>query len=94
MLAVIVSAASANAFRRLGFLSDVSRGAAVCGFLPADGFEDGPRLKALTGREPRVRRMKDGRIRIECYEGHLEGIRRFAELADAIERWLEETGRR
>ena len=50
--------------------------------------------KALTGREPGVYRMKDGRIRIKCYEGHLEGFRRFAELADAIERWLEETGRR
>ncbi|MFZ8840331.1 MAG: PaRep2b protein, partial [Pyrobaculum sp.] len=51
-------------------------------------------VEALTGRRPRVYRMKDGRIRIECYEGHLEGFRRFAELADAIERWLEETGRR
>jgi hypothetical protein len=33
-------------------------------------------------------------IMIECYEGHLEGFRRYAELADAIERWLEETSRR
>ena len=51
-------------------------------------------IKALTGKGPRVYRMKDGRIMIECYEGHLEGFARFAELADAIERWLEETGRR
>ncbi len=51
-------------------------------------------VKALTGREPGVYRMKDGRIRIECNREHLEGFRRFAELADAIERWLEETGRR
>jgi hypothetical protein len=50
-------------------------------------------IKALTGREPRIRRMKDGQIVIECYEGHLEGFRRYAELADAIEKWLEETGR-
>jgi len=49
-------------------------------------------IKALTGREPRVHRMKDGRIRIECYEGHLEGFMRYAELADDIEKWLEETG--
>ena len=51
-------------------------------------------VKALTGREPRVYRMKDGRIRIECNKEHLEGFRRFAELADAIEKWLKETGRR
>ena len=43
-------------------------------------------IMALTGREPGVYRMKDGRIRIECYEGHLEGFRRFAELAGAIEK--------
>jgi hypothetical protein len=51
-------------------------------------------IKVLTGREPWVRRMKDGRIIIECYEGHLEGLARYAELADAIAKWLEETGRR
>ncbi len=50
-------------------------------------------IKALTGEEPRVYRTKDGKIMIICYEGHLEGFRRYAELADAIERWLEETGR-
>jgi hypothetical protein len=49
--------------------------------------------EALTGKRPRVYRTKDGRIMIECYEGHLEGFARFAELADAIEKWLEETGR-
>ncbi len=51
-------------------------------------------IKALTGKEPRIRHMKDGRIKIACYEGHLEGFRRFTELADAIEEWLEETSRR
>jgi hypothetical protein len=51
-------------------------------------------IKALTGKEPRIRHMKDGGIMIECYEGHLEGFRRFTELADAIEEWLEETSRR
>jgi hypothetical protein len=50
-------------------------------------------VEALTGKRPRVYRTKDGRIMIECYEGHLEGFARFAELADAIEKWLEETGR-
>jgi hypothetical protein len=50
-------------------------------------------IKALTGREPRIRRMKDGTIVIECYGGHLEGLMRFAELAGVIARWLEETSR-
>ncbi|MCC6035731.1 MAG: hypothetical protein LM559_01595 [Pyrobaculum sp.] len=50
-------------------------------------------VEALTGKKPRVYRTKDGRVMIKCYEGHLEGFARFAELADAIEKWLEETGR-
>jgi hypothetical protein len=28
------------------------------------------------------------------YEGHLDGFKRYAELADAIETWLEATSRR
>jgi hypothetical protein len=51
-------------------------------------------IKALTGREPRVYRMKNGAVKIECGRTHLEGFKRFAELADAIVRWLEETSRR
>jgi hypothetical protein len=50
-------------------------------------------IKALTGEEPKVYRMKNGKIIIECYEGLLEGFMRYAELADAIKKWLEETGR-
>ncbi|MCC6035783.1 MAG: hypothetical protein LM559_01865 [Pyrobaculum sp.] len=50
-------------------------------------------IKALTGKEPKVYRMKNGKIIIECYEGHLEGFMRYAELAEAIKKWLEETGR-
>jgi hypothetical protein len=38
--------------------------------------------------------MKDGKIKIECYEGHQEGFMRYTELADVVARWLEETGRR
>jgi hypothetical protein len=37
--------------------------------------------------------MKDGTIVIKCTREHLDGFARYAELADAIERWLEETGR-
>jgi hypothetical protein len=50
-------------------------------------------IKALTGREPRVYRMKGGKIMIECGRKHLDGFTRYAELADTIARWLEETGR-
>ena len=50
-------------------------------------------VEALTGRRPRVYRMKKGKIMMDCYEGHLEGFRRYAELADAIEKWLEESSR-
>ena len=31
---------------------------------------------------------------VECGREHLEGFMRYTELADAIRRWLEETGRR
>jgi Fe2+ transport system protein FeoA len=50
-------------------------------------------VKALTRREPGVYRMKNGKIIIKCYREHLNGFMRFAELADAIARWLEETSR-
>ena len=46
-------------------------------------------IKALTGREPKVYRKSDGTIIIVCYEGHLDGFARYAELADAIEKCLE-----
>jgi hypothetical protein len=48
-------------------------------------------VKALTGRELGVYRMKNGKIK--CYREHLDGFMRYAELADAIARWLEETSR-
>jgi hypothetical protein len=48
-------------------------------------------VKALTGKEPRIRRMKDGEIKIVCGREHLDGFKRYAELADAIDKWLEET---
>jgi hypothetical protein len=50
-------------------------------------------IKALTGMEPWVYRMKDGTIKIACGRAHLEGFKRYTELADAIKKWLEETGR-
>jgi hypothetical protein len=50
-------------------------------------------IKALTGKEPKVYRMKDGKIKIVCYREHLEGFIRFAKLAETIAKWLKETGR-
>jgi hypothetical protein len=50
-------------------------------------------IKALTGREPWIRRKSDGKIEVMCYEGHLKGFMRYDELADDIEKWLEETSR-
>jgi len=51
-------------------------------------------VEALTGKRPRVHRMKNGEMVIVCGREHLDGLARYAELADAIARWLEETGRR
>ncbi len=38
-------------------------------------------------------RRRNGAIEVVCGREHLEGFARFAELADAIARWLEGTGR-
>jgi len=48
-------------------------------------------IKALTGKEPRIIERSNGTTRMECYREHLDGFMRYAELADAIEEWLEET---
>ena len=78
--------------------SNVARGFAYASASAPDGrAADAERLaaviKALTGEEPWIRRMKNGTIMIVCGREHLDGFRRYTELADAIERWLEETGR-
>ncbi len=38
-------------------------------------------------------RQRSGTIEIVCGRAHLEGFARYAELADDIEKWLEETSR-
>jgi hypothetical protein len=50
-------------------------------------------IKALTGKEPRVYRMKNGAIIIMCGREHLDGFMRYKEFAGVIKNWLEETGR-
>jgi len=79
--------------------NNAAKGFAVARADAPDGREeDAERLaaviKALTGKEPRIRRMKDGAIIIECGREHLDGFKRYAELADTVERWLEATSRR
>ncbi len=49
-------------------------------------------IKALTGEEPRVYRRSNGAIEVICGRKHLDGFVSYAELADAIEEWLEKTG--
>jgi hypothetical protein len=61
----------------------------VLGGREADAERLSALIKALTGREPEVYRMRDGRIMIECYREHLDGFMRYTELADDIERWLQ-----
>jgi hypothetical protein len=51
-------------------------------------------IKALTGKEPGIHKSSNGKIDVACGREHLEGFRRYAELADVIEKWLEETSRR
>jgi hypothetical protein len=51
-------------------------------------------IKALTGVKPKIRRRSNEAIEIICGREHLEGFACFAELADAIAKWLEETSRR
>jgi hypothetical protein len=50
-------------------------------------------VEALTGVKPKIRRRSDGIIELVCGREHLEGFKRFAELADAIMKWLKETSR-
>jgi hypothetical protein len=38
-------------------------------------------------------RMEDGTMMVVCYEGRLEGFMSYAELYEAMARWLKEAGR-
>jgi hypothetical protein len=71
--------------------NNAARGSAMAEADDAERFS--ALVEALTGKRPRVYHMKGGKIMIECGKEHLDSFARFAELADAIEKWLEETGR-
>jgi hypothetical protein len=68
---------------------------AVRGFANVSKETDAERLaaviEALTGVKPKIHRRSDGIIEIVCTRAHLEGFKRFAELAKAIMEWLKET---
>jgi hypothetical protein len=51
-------------------------------------------VEALTRRKPWIIVRSNGKIELVCGREHLEGFKRYAELADAIEKWLRETGLR
>jgi len=81
-------------FGRYGKLSAV-RGFAVAragapGGREADAERLSALIKALTGRRPGVHRMKSGVVVAVCGRQHLESLRRFKELAEAVERWLSQ----
>ncbi len=85
-------------FGRYGKLNAVAGFAAARADAPGGREADAERLaaviEALTGVKPKIRRRSDGKIEIVCGREHLDGFKRYAELADAIEKWLEDTGRR
>jgi len=85
-------------FGRYGKINAAKGYAYISADAPGGREADAERLsaliKALTGRKPRVYRRSDGRVVAECGREHLDGFARYAELAEAIARWLEETGRR
>ncbi len=84
-------------FGRYGKLNAVLGFATAKADAPGGREADAERLaaviEALTGIKPKIRRRSDGTIELVCGRKHLDGFKRFNELTDAIEKWLEETGR-
>ena len=82
----------AVAFGRYGRKNEAAGYARASADAPGGREADAERLaaviKVLTGEEPRMYRKK-GAIIIVCSRRHLEGFRRFVELTDAVERWLD-----
>jgi hypothetical protein len=85
-------------FRRYGAGNKVRSDTYAEGNMPEVREAEAERLsvliEVLTGKKPTIGRMKDGRIRVTCYGGHLEGFMRFEELVETIIKWLVETSRR
>jgi len=78
-------------FGRYGRKSETAGYAVARADAPGGREADAERLAAvvaaLTGKKPRVYRKKNA-VLVVCGRKHLEGFRRFAELAGAIEKWL------
>jgi hypothetical protein len=68
----------------------------VAGFVRADTAEDVKRIavviKAVTGISPTVVRMNNGAYLLRCNEKHLKTLIRYAELADYLEKWIDDMG--
>jgi hypothetical protein len=62
------------------------------GGIEADAKRFSTLMEALTGKRPRAYRRSNGAIELKCDKEHLDGFAHYAELADAIKKWLEETG--
>jgi hypothetical protein len=84
-------------YSRRGKLNAIMGFAVARADAPGGREEDAERLaaviKALTGKEPRIRRTKSGEIIVECYREHLDGFMQYAELANSIVKWLRESKR-
>ncbi len=79
-------------FGRYGRKKEVAGYAVTSADAPGSREADAERLAAvvetLTGMKPRIYRKKNGAVVVVCGRQHLEGFRRFKELAEAVERWL------
>ena len=82
-------------YGRRGKLNAIMGFAVVRADAPGGREADAERLaaviKALTGKEPRIRRMKSGEVIVECYREHLDGFMQYAELVNSIIKWLRES---
>jgi len=79
-------------FGRYGRKNEAAGYATARADAPGGREEEAERLaavvEALTGVKPRVHRKKSGAVVVVCGRAHLEGFRRYAELAEAVDRWL------
>jgi hypothetical protein len=83
------------------YVFSFGRWSSIRGFAYADAHAPGGReadaerlvalVAALTGKRPKVMRNKRGKITVMLRGEHLYRLARYAELTDAIEKWLGET---
>jgi len=63
---------------------------------PGGREEDAKRIvavvKAVTGKEPTVERLKKGEVWIVCFRSYLEGFMRYRKVYETAEKWLRRSG--